>query len=110
MLSSCLGYVLNATCILSTLLIVSMNLMGIMWTDDDRKESLSIFVLYCTQFTFNLILRPRVISRLGIHPYWFYYTYRDMTSMDANFYSILQSKVKISLFCLNGQPTNREHS
>ena len=27
--------------------------------------------------------------------------------MNASFYSILRSKVKMSLFCLNGQPTTR---
>ena len=41
-----------------------------------RKEDLSIFTLFWTQLTFDLILRPQDISRLGIHPYRFYYTYR----------------------------------
>ena len=66
-----------------------------------------MFELFCTQLTFDLILRPRYISRLGIHPNRFYYTCRVVNSMDASFYSVLPSKVKISLFCLNGQPTIR---
>ena len=53
-----------------------------------------MFVLFCTQFTYDLILRPRDILRLGIYPYRFYYTYRDTISMDASFSSILTSKVK----------------
>ena len=35
MLISCLGYVLNATRVLSTLWIASVNLMGIVWSEDD---------------------------------------------------------------------------
>ena len=33
------------------------------------------------------------------------HTSRNTISMDAKFYSILPSKMKISLFCLNGLPT-----
>ena len=67
---------------------------------------MSIILLFCTQLSVDLILSPRDSSRLDIHPYRVYYTYINMITMDARFYSILQSKVKISLFCLNGQPTN----
>ena len=58
-----------------------------------RKVCLSMFVLFCTQLTFDLILRPR-----------------DIISMDVSFYSIMPSKVKIhvSLFCLNGLPTTKQ--
>ena len=45
---SCLGYVLNATCILITSWIVSVNLMGIIRSEGDTE---SIFVLFCTQLT-----------------------------------------------------------
>ena len=34
-----------------------------------RMEFLYILLLFCTQLTFDLIPRPRVIYRLGIHPY-----------------------------------------
>ena len=50
-------------------------------------------------------VRPSDIFRLGIHTYRFTYTCRDIVSMDASFCSILPSKVKISLFCLNVLPT-----
>ena len=72
--------------------------MGIIWSEDYIEREPLFFVLFCTQLTIDLILRPRGISRLGIHPYRFYYTCRDLISMDDSFYSILPSKVKISLF------------
>ena len=53
-----------------------------------------MFVLFCTQLTFDLILRSRDISRLGIHPYLINYTCRGIISIDASLYSILPSKVK----------------
>ena len=65
---------------------------------------MSIIKLFCTQDTFDLVLSPGDISRLGTHPYRVYYTYINIISMDAGFFLILPSKVKISLFCLNGQP------
>ena len=52
-----------------------------------------IVLLFCTYLTFDLILRHRYIFRLGIHPYRFYYTYRNIFSMDASFYLILPSEV-----------------
>ena len=64
-----------------------------------------VIYLFCTHLTFDLILRLRNISRLGIHPYGCWHTSRNTISMDATFYSILPSKVKISLFCPNGLPT-----
>ena len=63
-------------------------------------------MLFCTHLTFDLILSPRDISRIGIHPYRVYYGNISIIGMDAGFYSILPSKVKISQFCLNGQSTN----
>ena len=41
------------------------------------------------------------IFMYGIHPFRVYYTYINIISIDASFYSILPSKVKISLFCFN---------
>ena len=70
-----------------------------------ERSDLSIILLFCIQLTFDLIMSPMDISRLGIHPYRVYYTYINIISMDATFYLILSSKVKIRLFCLNGQPT-----
>ena len=46
-------------------------------------------MLFCTELTFDLILRLRSIFRLGIHPYVFYHTSRSTMSMDAIMYSIL---------------------
>ena len=87
-----------------------MNLMGVIQAGDDIKRSdLSIILLFCTHLTFDLILSPRDISRLGIHPYCVYYTYINIMSMDASFYSILPSKVKIRPFCLNGQPNTSSY-
>ena len=63
--------------------------------------------LFCTHLTFDLILRLWSISRLGIHPYGCWHSSRNTISMDTKFYSILPSKVKISLFYLNGLPTNK---
>ena len=57
---------------------------------------------FCTHLTFDLILRLRRISRLGIHPYSCWHTSMDTISMDATFYSILPSK---DLFSWNGLPT-----
>ena len=72
-LRSYLGNKVNATCILNRSLIVSVNMVR-RW---QRKKCLSITLLFCTQLTFNLILR----HILGIRPYWFYYTYRKIISM-----------------------------
>ena len=44
MLSSCLGYVLNATCILNTTWMVSVYLMGIIWSEDYKER---VFVNFC---------------------------------------------------------------
>ena len=49
-------------------------------------------MLFCTELTFDLILRLRSIFRLGIHPYVFYHTSRSTMSMDAIMYSILPSE------------------
>ena len=104
MLRPCLGSVWNAPCILNTSWIVFVNLMGIIWSEDCIER---VFVYFCViLYSVDLwpYLRPRDISRFGIYPYRLYYTCRDIISMDASFYSILPSKVKISLFRLNGQP------
>ena len=78
--------------------------------DDIERSDLSIILLFCTELAFNLILSPRDISRLGIHPFCVYYTYINIISMDTSFYSILPSKAKISLFCLNGPKGKRSKS
>ena len=44
MFSSCLGDVLNATCILVHPVIVSVNLMGIVWSEDNIE---SLFAYFC---------------------------------------------------------------
>ena len=49
-------------------------------------------MLFCTELTFDLILRLRSIFRLGIHPYVFYHKSRGILSMDAIMYSILPSE------------------
>ena len=49
-------------------------------------------MLFCTELTFDLILRLRSIFRLGIHPYVFNHTSRSTMSMDAIMYSILPSE------------------
>ena len=49
-------------------------------------------MLFCTELTFDPILRLRSIFRLGIHPYVFYHTSRSTMSMDAIMYSILPSE------------------
>ena len=45
------------------------------------------------------------IFRLGIHPYLFYYTCKNIFSMDARFYPILPSEV---FFSWNGLPTTKQ--
>ena len=49
-------------------------------------------MIFCTELTFDLILRLRSIFRLGIHPYVFYHTSKSTMSMDAIMYSILPSE------------------
>ena len=49
-------------------------------------------MLFCTELTFDLILRLGSIFRLGIHPYVFYHTSRSTMSMDAIIDSILPSE------------------
>ena len=39
-------------------------------------------------------------------PYGCWHTSKNTISMDATFYSVLLSKVKINLFCPNGLPLN----
>ena len=54
-------------------------------------NSIAIFS-FCTRLTVDIILRLRLISRLGIHPYGCWHTSRNTFSMDATFYSILPSE------------------
>ena len=77
----------------STSCIVSVHSTGIILSESHKKGVFVFVVLFCTQLTFGLILRPWGISRLGIHLYWFYYTCRNIISMDASFYPILLSDV-----------------
>ena len=58
----------------------------------ERSVLSIVFFLSCTKFTFDLILRPSDIFRLGIHPYRFSYTYVNIFCMDASFYPILPSE------------------
>ena len=68
-------------------------------------------MIFCTQLTFDLFLRLRSNYRLGIHPYVFCHISRNNISMGRIMYSILPSKVKISVFFPMGLPTNtHEHS
>ena len=62
-------------------------------------------MIFCTQLTFDLFLRLRSNYRLGIHPYVFCHISRNNTSMGRIMYSILPSKVKISVFFPMGLPT-----
>ena len=55
-------------------------------------------MIFCIQLTFDLFLRLRSNYRLGIHPYVFCHISRNNISMGRIMYSILPSKVKISLF------------
>ena len=62
-------------------------------------------MIFCTQLTFDLFLRLRSNYRLGIHPYVFCHISRNNISMGRIMYSILPSKVKISVFFSMGLPT-----
>ena len=62
-------------------------------------------MIFCTQLTFDLFLRLRSNYRLGIHPYVFCHISRNNISMGRIMYSILPSKVKISVFFPMGLPT-----
>ena len=65
-------------------------------------------MIYCTQLTFDLFLRLRSNYRLGIHPYVSCQISRNNISVGRIMYSILPSKVKISVFFQMGLPTNRD--
>ena len=51
-----------------------------------------VIYLFCTHLTFDLILRLRRISRLGIYPCGCWHSSRNTISMDATFYPILPSE------------------
>ena len=63
-------------------------------------------MIFCTQLTFDLFLRLRNNYRLGIHPYVSCQISRNNISMGRIMYSILPSKVKISVFFPMGLPTS----
>ena len=54
------------------------------------------FMIFCTQLTFDLILRLTNIFRLGIHPYELCHMLRHNISIGRIMYSILPSTLKIS--------------
>ena len=60
-----------------------------------------VVVVFCTLLTYVLILRLRDISRLDIHPYWFYFAYWNIFSMVASFCPIFPEEVLL----LNRLPT-----
>ena len=49
--------------------------------------------IFCTQLTFDLILRLGVIFRLGIYPSVFSYILRNTFSMDAKMYSKMPTEI-----------------
>ena len=55
-------------------------------------------MIFCTQLTFDIFLRLRSNYRFGIHPYVICHISRNNISMGRIIYSILPSKVKISVF------------
>ena len=55
-------------------------------------------MVFCTQLTFDLFLRLRSNYRFGIHPYVFCHISGNNISIGRIMYSILPSKVKISVF------------
>ena len=61
--------------------------------DDIERSFLSNILLFCTQLTFDLIPSHGDIFRHAIYYYQFKYTYWNIFSMDASFYSILPSEV-----------------
>ena len=63
-------------------------------------------MIFCTQLTYDLFLRLRSNYRPGIHPYVFCHISRNNISMGRIMYSILPSKVKISVFFPMGLPTS----
>ena len=65
------------------------------------------FLLVCTRLTFDLVLRPRVIYRLGIHPYEFGHMPRNIMSICRIMYSKMPTKPKLSHFFGFGLPSIR---
>ena len=51
------------------------------------------FSNFCTQLTYDLILRLGVIFRLGIHPSVFSYILRNTFIMDAKMYSKMPTEI-----------------
>ena len=75
--------------VLITTWMESVNLMDAIKAGDGiQRSDSSITLLFSTQLTFDLIMSPRDISILGIHPYCVYYTYINIISIDASFYSL----------------------
>ena len=65
------------------------------------------FLLFCTRLTFDLVLWPRVIYRLGIHPYEFGHMPRNSMSICRIMYSKMPTKPKLSHFFGFGLPSIR---
>ena len=63
------------------------------------------FLLFCTRLTFDLVLWPRVIYRLGIHPYEFGHMPRNIMSIGRIMYSKMPTKPKLSHFFGFGLPS-----
>ena len=66
--------------------------------DDIERNVLSIILLFCAQLTFDLILSPRDISRLGIHSYLLHIYKHNQhgCQLPLNF----TIKAKTTIFCL----------
>ena len=74
--------------------------------DEIKLFSIYMEVLaFCTHLTFDLILRPRSIYRLGIHPYEFGHMSRNTISISRIMYSKMPTKRKISIFFGFGLPS-----
>ena len=63
------------------------------------------FLIFCTHLNFDLVLRPRVIYRPGIHPYEFGHMSRNIMSIGRIMYSKMPTKRKLSDFYGFGLPS-----
>ena len=66
--------------------------------DEIKLFTIYMEVFFCTWLTFDLILRPRSIYKLGIHPYEFGQMSRNVISISRIMYSKMPTKRKISIF------------
>ena len=67
-------------------------------------------LLFCTRLTFDLVLWPRAIYRLGIHPYEFGHMPRNIMSIGRIMYSKMPTKPKLSHFFGFGLPSSMHTS